>query len=356
MRRHATFALPGDPASLTGGYIYDAQIVDGLRRLGWTIDLLPLGDGFPFPSKSARRAATDALSLAVSRGPVIVDGLALGVLPKAAGEVASSTPLIALVHHPLALESGTPEEVAALLMDSERRSLAHATFVIATSATTAAILEREYGVAKARLLVARPGVRLRGDADLEKRQKGPLQLLSVAAISPRKGYTFLIEALAGLADLDWRLTIVGDTERNPEASARLRMAIERSGLAARVDLIGAVTDTVLDGLYRRADVFVLASLYEGYGMAYAEAIAHGLPVIGTTGGAISEVVPPSASILVEPGNAQALAAALRSVLTDEPARLAMSAAARAAAPLLPRWEQAVSVFASALDAVGKDMR
>ena len=343
-----TFALPGDPTSLTGGYIYDAHIVAGLRERGWDIDLLPLGEGFPFPDAQTIGQASLLLRAAASKGPVIVDGLALGVLPNAATEIAAISPLIALVHHPLALENGLSTEASIRLRDSERQALAHAACIVTTSMTTAEIVERDYGVARSKLLTAKPGVRLPHGRHHRNRSIGPLRLLSVAAITPRKGFAYLVDALATVADLDWRLTIVGDQTRHRHESADLNARIARLGLSPRINMRGAVTEAELDRLYCNADAFVLASLYEGYGMAYAEAIAHGLPVIGTTGGAIAETVPRDAAILVPPGDVTALSMALRHLLTDQPKRRAMSEAAWAVAHLLPSWEQAVTVFEDAL--------
>ena len=174
------------------------------------------------------------------------------------------------------------------------------------------------------------------------------RLLSVGTLVPRKGHDLLIAALAILQNLPWRLTILGDSERDPSTTAALRRAIAKAGLGERIALVGAVSPSELQQHYIAADLFVLASRHEGYGMAYAEAIAHGLPVIGTTAGAIPEAVPEGAGVLVPPEDVPALAAALRRLLSDSAARYGLAQVARQAAPRLPRWRDSAALFATAL--------
>jgi len=161
----------------------------------------------------------------------------------------------------------------------------------------------------------------------------------------------LIAALATLADLPWRLTIAGDRGRDPKAAAQLDADIARFELGGKVTILGAVSAEHLAELYAGADMFVLASRFEGYGMAYAEAIAHGLPVIGTTAGAIPDTVPAGAGVLVAPDDADALALALRRVIENPDERRRLAASARAAAGLLPSWKNSAKIFSRTLEAV-----
>ena len=153
----------------------------------------------------------------------------------------------------------------------------------------------------------------------------------------------------GLTDLPWRLTIAGDLTRDRNAAAQLEAGIARHGLGERIAVLGAVSPQRLAALYAEADLFVLASYFEGYGMAYAEAVAHGLPVIGSHAGAIPDTVPPGAGLLVPPGDVAAFAQALRSVIADSDLRQRLAGAARAAAPQLPTWRQSAEIFARALE-------
>jgi len=279
--------------------------------------------------------------------PVVVDGLALGALPEAAERIARRAPLVALVHHPLALEAGLSPADSRKLFESECKALAAARSVIVTSRATGKRLNADYDVPTERITVAPPGTDraapARGTPD------GTLRLLSVAAIVPRKGFDALIAALASIAGLPWRLTIAGDLTRAPATAAKLEADIERHRLAGRVNLLGAVSPQQLATQYAAADVFVLASHFEGYGMAYAEAMAHGLPIIGTTGGATVDTVPATAGVLVEPGNVKALTRALRMVIENEEDRRRLARGALAAAADLPTWGSTARIFASALE-------
>ncbi|WP_424595090.1 glycosyltransferase family 4 protein [Bradyrhizobium sp.] len=183
----------------------------------------------------------------------------------------------------------------------------------------------------------------------QSREDGALRLLSVGAVVPRKGFDVLVAALATLTDLPWRLTIAGDRSRDRDAAAQLDADIARHQLGKRIAALGAVSPRRLAALYAEADVFVLASHFEGYGMAYAEAIAHGLPVIGTNAGAIPDTLPPDASVLVAAGDVPALAQALRRVIGEADLRRGLAAAARIAAPKLPTWRHSAEIFACALE-------
>jgi glycosyltransferase involved in cell wall biosynthesis len=151
-----------------------------------------------------------------------------------------------------------------------------------------------------------------------------------------------------LDDLSWILSIAGDTTRNAGAFEQLIGDIARFGFEKRVQVLGAVSDSELISLYTQADAFVLASLFEGYGMVYAEAMAYGLPIIATRGGAIPDTVPSEAGLLVSPGDVPALTAALKSVIEDAPFRARLSSGAFRAAAQQPTWVQAVQQFSAVL--------
>ena len=184
-----------------------------LERLGWNIDVVNLGDGFPRPSPEQRKAAQERLMAIAAGRPIVIDGLAYGVLPEVALQLCPRHPLIALVHHPLALESGLSAAQADEFRASERAALAAARRVVVTSATTARLLAADYGVPADRIVVACPGTdpapAAHGSND------GIVRLLAVGAVVRRKGFDVLIAALATLPDLPWRLTIAGDRSRDP---------------------------------------------------------------------------------------------------------------------------------------------
>jgi glycosyltransferase involved in cell wall biosynthesis len=347
--RRVAFAVPGDLATPTGGYAYDRRMIRELEHLAWEIDIVDLGEGFPYPSAEQREKARRRLNDGPAKRPIIIDGLAFGVLPDVATELSRDHALIALVHHPLAFESGLSAAQAEQFRASECAALTSARRVIVTSATTARLLTADYGVAADRITVAYPGVDPvppgRGSSD------GVMQLLSVGAIVPRKGYDVLIAALAMLKDLRWHLTIVGDCSRDPEAAARLDGDIRRFALSDRVSVLGAISGERLAELYLEADLFALASRYEGYGMVFAEAVAHGLPIVATDAGAIADTVPRGAGLLAPPDDPEALATALRRAIENPAERRGMREASREAARQLPTWEDSARIFAAALEAL-----
>ena len=355
------FLLPGDPATRTGGYGYDRAIVAGLREAGWVLHQPPLPDGFPWPDAEALAAAEAALAALADGTLVLADGLAFGALPALAERHARRLRWVALVHHPLALEAGLSAAQRDALFDSERRALACARRVIVTSAATARALS-DYGVPADRIRVVPPGTApvaaaaprqaVSAAAAAGHPAAAAVALLCVATLTPRKGHALLAEALAGLRDRPWTLHCAGSTTRDPATTADLRRRVAALGLAHRVVLHGELDDAALDRLYRRCDAAVLATSHEGYGMALAEAMAHGQPIVSTAAGAIPDLVPPGAGLLVPPGDVPALRQALGRLLDDAALRARLSAGALAAARTLPTWPAAVAACAAVLREVG----
>jgi len=347
----AVFAVPGELNTPTGGYGYARRMLAELREAGWDVRHLPLGAGFPDPDAPTLSNAYRLLSAQPEGVPLLVDGLALGVMPEVGRALGERRPLVALVHHPLALESGIGAARADALRVSERAALAAARRVVATSKTTARTLARDYAVPADRIAVAPPGTDPAAAATGSG--AGTTQLLSVGTLVPRKGHDLLLAALAPLRELPWRLTIVGDATRDPATARALREAAHDAGLADRVTFAGAVDAASLSLHYARADLFVLASRHEGFGMAFAEAVARGLAVLGTAAGAIPEAVPAGAGLLVPPADVPALTGALRLLLSDNDARRRLADAARAAADTLPRWRESAAVLAGVLRQAGE---
>ncbi len=340
------FVLPGDPDTPTGGYIYDKRIVAELGRSGWTIERHLLGAGFPNPSRE-ETAAAEALLTAMPDGAVaILDGLCLGVLPDVVQRHGHRLRLIGLVHHPLAEETGLTDRRRRSLVASERAALAACRRVIVTSPFTREAL-RPYGVPRERIGVAAPGT---DRAPLARGSGRPgLHLISVASLTPRKGHDVLLQALARLKDRDWRLTLAGSADLDIVWAAKILAMIADSGMTDRIELIGVLKGAALDRCYGAGDAFVLASRYEGYGMVLAEALARGLPIVSTTGGAIPFTVPADAGLLVPPDDIPAFAAALACVMDEPETRAALAAGARRARDGLPDWTQAAACFAAEVE-------
>ena len=348
MVKEVVFAVPGDLETVTGGYVYDRRIIAELGTRGWRTQALALGEGFPRPSAPVRAQAEAALAALSPAVPIVVDGLAFGVLPEAAERLRVTHRLVALVHHPLALETGLDDAEAAALRASERVALACARRVVATSEATARLLAADFGVPAERLAVVRPGTD-RAELPRRKQQAETFTILSVGSVVPRKGHDVLVAALARLTDLPWRLIIVGDRTRSPQTTQQLDTEIARLDLGSRISFAGVVAPTRLRAFYAKADLFVLASHFEGYGMAYSEAIAHGVPVVGSLAAAIPETVPADAGVLLPPGDVDAVARTLRRLIENPAERETLAAGARAAAARFPSWEDSARLFAQVLD-------
>ena len=370
--------VPGDLETRTGGYGYDRRIIAGLRARGWRVNVVGLDDSFPTPTPPARDHAARLLAAIPDGSLVLMDGLALGALPDEIEREAERLRIVALVHHPLAAETGIDPALASLLQSSERRALAASQSVVVTSRATAAALAA-YGVTAARLTVVEPGTDTaplaRGSAGAvvaqafrpaveataalgcatssgESQAPSPeptvVSLLCVATLTPRKGYELLVRALAAVPHRNWRLTCAGSLDRDAATVARVRAMIRDTGLEDRVSLVGDMNADALASEYDRADLFVLATLYEGYGMAVAEALARGLPVVSTATGAIEDVVG-DGGIVVPPGDLAAFTAALSGVIGDARLRARLAEGASRVRDRLPTWDTAAAAMAQALE-------
>jgi glycosyltransferase involved in cell wall biosynthesis len=341
--------IPGPLDQRTGGYMYDAHMASGLGRLGWSVAVHSLEGAFPEGDECAERSLGATLAALPDRARVVIDGLAMGALPGPLRAHAERLRTVGLVHHPLADETGLEERERDRLRALEREALAACAGVIVTSQFTADRLV-DMGVPRARLRAVPPGTTPARPA-VGPGPGRPPRLLCVGTVIPRKGHETLVRALTRVQAMPWSCVCAGSLDRAPEYARAVLAQVRAAGLQDRIEFPGECGEVVLDDLYHGASLFVLPSHYEGYGMAYAEALVRGLPVVGTTGGAVPYTVPSSASILVPPGDEAALADALGHLLagTAGAARRAkLASSARQHAIKLPGWERAVGTFARAL--------
>lgn len=335
VHRPIHFVHPGNLDTRTGGYIYDRRLVDGLRDRQRQVETVQLADTFPTPASADLAAAEAALAAIPDDAVVVIDGLAFGVMPDIAARHARRLILIALVHHPLCDETGLDAEIADSLFDTERRALTAARHILCTSNATAARLS-DFGVGVDRITVIEPGVDPADPAPCD-RPDGVTRMVTVGTLIRRKGYDVLIDALARIADMPWRLTIVGSPDRDPETAAMVRTKLTDTGLVDRVALFGELDSPALQTVWTAADLFVFASHFEGYGMVITEAVAHGLPIVSTRAGAVADTAPAEAAMLVPTGQPEALAAALRAVLTDDSLYQRLKSGSLAARDRLRGW-------------------
>jgi glycosyltransferase involved in cell wall biosynthesis len=339
--------VPGDLDAPTGGYAYARQMLARLPEQGLAIQHIALPASFPHPDEADFAETNRLLRATPERAVLLVDGLAFGAMPCDLVKSLGRT-IVVLVHHPLAFETGLSADRQTELFRSEKAALAEAQWVIATSATMARLLASDYDVPGSRIAVAEPGTE---PAARASGTGSPVELLAIGAASSRKGYGVLVAALQNLKDIDWHLTIAGALDRAPETVAALRSAIAGAGLSGRITLTGTVDDAELAQLYEKADVFVSASLFEGHGMALTEAMARGLPLVASTGGAALETVPDGVGIKVPPGDVGALRGALHAMIADPALRRACADRSWAAGQALPRWSDTAARVAEVLKAV-----
>ena len=345
----ACFAIPGDLNTPTGGYIYDRTVMGLLPACGIALRHLALPDGFPFPSAAALEETARLLVGVPADEVLVIDGLALGVLPPALlSRVAA--PIVAMHHHPLGLETGIAPELSAALLASEKAATALARHVIVTSPTTAATLAELGFAPPPPVTIAIPGIapgpRSTGSGG------GDFEIIAVATVVPRKGYDILIAALARLRGEPWRCTIVGGLDRDIPCVEALRAQIAGLGLEERIRFAGVLDNDEINALYARSDLFALPSRYEGYGMAFAGAMSRGLPILATNAPAIPKTVPREAGILVEPDNVEAFADALLMLMRDPDLRRRLGDGGWAHAQTLPRWEDTAGIIARVIKEVG----
>ncbi|ARS53617.1 glycosyltransferase family 4 protein [Kushneria konosiri] len=310
--RRLTLIVAGRPDQLTGGYIYDRRIVESLRASDIAVEVIGLDGRFPWPDDIARESLQRALGGCTDRSLVVVDGLAASAMPDVLAVHARRLTLVALIHHPLGDETGLNDHQRETLLGLECQALQSATGIIVTSTFTQRRLI-ELGIDEDRISVIEPGIT---PVPVAAADNDTPRLLCIATLIPRKGQHLLLEALADLKAHDWHCDLIGDETRDERYTERLRGLISEHQLEQRVTLHGALPPETLETHWQQSDLFVLPSFYEGYGMVITEALAHGLPVITTTGGALADTLPDSAGVHVPPDDAPAIRDALQSLLFD----------------------------------------
>jgi glycosyltransferase involved in cell wall biosynthesis len=334
-----------DLARPSGGNAYDRRVCRGLAAAGWTVHVHEVPGSWPWPDASSYAALADALFRIPDRALVLVDGLVASPAPEVLVPETRRLRVVALVHMPLG--AGTADEG---VREREGAVLSAAASVVTTSAWARRALLQLYSLPGDRVQVAEPGV---DTAELAPGTATAGALLSVAAVIPGKGHDVLIDALATLTGLRWRCLCVGSLERDPIFVERLRRRVLAGGMDDRVRFAGPQTGAELAGSYSAADVLVLPSRAETYGMVVAEALARGLPVVASDVGGVPEALGHGADnvrpgLLVPPDDAAALGDALRAWLEDTGMRRRLRRAARERRESLAGWSTTISVVAGVI--------
>jgi glycosyltransferase involved in cell wall biosynthesis len=337
-----------DPARPSGGNTYDRRVCRGLAALGWAVHEHAVPGAWPRPDEAAHTELARAVGRIPDGAAVLLDGLIASTAPETLVPQARRLRQVVLVHMPLGHRP--PDGEADAVRARERDVLAAAAAVVTTSAWSRDRLGELYGLPAERVHVTEPGV---DPARLAPGSAAGDALLCVAALTPDKGHDVLLDGLALAMDLSWRCACVGSVVRDPAFAAGVRRRARNSGLGDRVRFPGPRTGADLDRAYAAADLLVLPSHAETYGMVVTEALARGVPVLATAVGGVTEALGHGEDgtrpgLLVPPGDPAALGAALRRWLGDSELRARLRAAARERRESLRRWPATATALAGVL--------
>ena len=374
--------VPGNVRHNSGGNVYNAALARELASLGVDVTICPLDGGWPVGTAEDRRRLATLLgnaddggtandydaadASAAKRHVTLVDGLlACGAPEELAAAAAAGRPAWILLHMPL---DDTGHGEAGL----ERRALRAAAGVICTSTSAAAGIRARHGLDGVR--TALPGTDAAALADGSE----PPHLLAVAALLPNKDQSLLLAALSALTDLPWTASLVGSDTADPAYAARLRDTVGRLGLQGRIRIPGELRGAALEAEWAAADLSLLISKAETFGLVVTESIARGVPVVVRAGtGAVEALAAgtpaptpaaPAPTATPEtspaaadgagtlPGTAVALGAdpaplteVLRRWLSEPGLRTRWRAAAADARDRLPGWDSTARTVLAALD-------
>jgi glycosyltransferase involved in cell wall biosynthesis len=342
-----------DPARPSGGNVYDRHVCRGLAALGWTVYEHAVPGFWDRPDAASFAALTGVLRRISDGAVVLLDGLVASTAPEVLVPQAHRLRLVVLVHMPLGHRPG--DEVAGAARMREGAVLSAAAAVVTPSGWTARRLAELYALPADRIHVAEPGVE---PAGLATGTGDGGALLCVAAVTRDKGHDVLLDALVTVSGLPWKCACVGRLDRDPAFVEGLRRRVREAGLDDRVQFSGPLTGTALERRYAAADVMVLASRAETYGLVVTEALARGLPVVVSEVGGVTEALGGGGNqdrpgLLVEAEDPAALAAALRAWLSDAALRSRLRRAARERRASLPAWPATASVIARVLEGVSR---
>lgn len=344
------FIVPGRLDRLTGGSIYDRRVVDHLASLGVRVDVASLPDLSYLAGAIAGLVAGPYLStqlLARRYDLVITDSWAhttLFLFALFCRLTRKRRPPVVMIVHQLRsveIKNGAGRFLAGAV---ERHALSSVDSIITVSRFMRDRVERFIG-SQIHVTIAPPGCdSLEATAPVMEKtardsSRDPLRLLFVGNCMRRKGLDYLVAALSLLKDVDLKIDVVGSLEYENDYYRDLLRESKRVGVEDKITFHGRVSDSRLSRFYARADLFVMPSLYEGFGIVYAEAMRAGLPIIATDSGPALEIVEAGGNaIVVRAADPAALAGAIRELATDSQKRERFARRSLELAAQLPTWE------------------
>lgn len=344
--KRVTLVVPGRLATRTGGFIYDRRIADGLGGRNWAVTVVEL-DPFVNPLSAPADTARAQFAGIPDGSLVLVDGLSFGSIPDVIEPHARRLRFVPIVHMMLSTAPGLSSGAASRLRDLEHRALKHARHVVITGERTRPHIQSALGHQDDSVVTHIPPGTDRVGIRTHESTGPPVRLLCVANVTPGKGHDILVRSLATVPVEAWTLRCAGSRERDPAFARDVEAAACGLGIGAHIGWLGELDDDALHREYERADVFVLPTRSETYGMAVAEAIAHGAPVVSTRTGDIPAITG-EGGLLAECGDSQGFAEALARAIGDARVRRSLAAGARQAAAALPTWDAAAAAMEQVL--------
>jgi len=342
---HLHFLIPGDIDTLSSCYIYDKRLVEGLKKKGHDVEVYRLGDDFPFPSEDSLNHCHKVIKSIPSAEPIIIDSLAFGTIPSILKEVSATNPIVALIHLPLSMDPNYSAYQRTLFTSPEMEAFSLATkFVVSSEYTFEILLNLGIEAHKINLII--PGI----DHFPQKKNypEKPAKLLSIANLCRSKDHAILVRALTALKDKDWVLHCYGNLDMDRDCLADFQAMIRKNSLQKKILVHATISGKELSDAYLDADLFVHPSDFEIYGMALAEALAHGIPVIASTGGGICKTVPAKMGQFFKPSDVYGLQSILEELFENPDVYKKLYTQALTFAKNAQTWEKSADLFEEAI--------
>jgi glycosyltransferase involved in cell wall biosynthesis len=330
----------GSLDTLSGGYMYDRMLVDYLRAQGDTVEIISL----PWRNYVSHLMDNFTFKLPSGLDILIQDELNHPSLIRA-NRRPHPYPVISLVHH-LRCSELRPKWQNDLYRVVEKKYLGSVDGFIFNSETTKSVVNGLMDHGKSSVVAFPPtdrfGAAIEESKIKERSKQKELQILFLGNLIERKGLLTLLQAIR-LSTFDLRLDIIGSLTSDPAYAKQMQEFVTNNDLTSRVTFHSSLNNGPLIDKLRQAHLLVVPSSYEGFGIVYLEGMGFGLPAIGTTLGAASEVIEDGkAGFLIQPGDAQGLAEKLQLMSERRDLLLEMSLAARSRYQRQPKWNQTAS--------------
>lgn len=339
------FLIPGDIDIFTSCYIYDRRIIEGLKSKGHIVKLHRLPDDFPFPSKGSLQLCNQIIKTIPKSEPIVIDGLAFGAIPSILKVVYGMNPIIGLIHLPLSVDPNYSAYQRTIITGPEKEAFGYASKFIVTSEYTAEIFAN-LGIEEKNVNLVIPGL----DNFSKKKDypETPKKLLSIANLCRNKDHNILVSALSALSNKDWILHCYGNLDFDRNYLSEFQALIRRNKLQDKILIHGIISGKELNDVYLDADLFIHPSDFEVYGMALAEALAHGIPVVASTGGGICRTIPAKMAQFFKPGDVYGLQSILEELFENPDLYKRLYTKASTYNEQAQTWEKSCDLFEKAL--------